>query len=488
MATDIAGLFGLTPQGLDQQRYQQDLKQGYELAQLDPGAAARATLQSGVGQLGRGIAGMMGIEDPQMKLISARQSIIGQLDQTDPASLLKGAQMLTQMGDQQGAFALADYARKAQESLAQTKQRQAAALASEAQAGRERQQATPNDIQIANRIASLRDGITQLEAAEQTPENTRTKNILTYQLTELERISAKPEKQIAPNIKTVGVAEGPSKKAVLLDVNADQLFTYEIGADGKQYRKPYAGQVNRVTSTTNVGVKLPEQEKEEKGARGKMLVKQYEGVSDQARIAVRTLPSLESNLSILDKGFDTGFGTEVIAAGAKVLGALGVPEAERLATNAQTFLANANAAVLQRQLEQKGPQTESDAQRITTTGAQFGNTKEANRFLISVAKAQLKRDIDQRNFYDKWWKANSTYDGAEDAWFSGEGGKSLFDRPELKAYKVKESAASQIPSQSAVSANIPQAAIDALNRGVGTDAQFDAQFGAGSAKRVKGGR
>jgi hypothetical protein len=123
MATDIAGLFGITPQGLSQQRYQQDLRQGYELAQLDPGAAARATLQSGVGQLGRGIAGMMGVEDPQMKLISARQSIIGQLDQTDPASLLKGAQMLTQMGDQQGAFALADYARKAQESIALAQQR-----------------------------------------------------------------------------------------------------------------------------------------------------------------------------------------------------------------------------------------------------------------------------------------------------------------------------------------------------------------------------
>jgi hypothetical protein len=123
MATDIAGLFGITPQGLSQQRYQQDLKQGYELAQLDPGAAARATLQSGVGQLGRGIAGMMGVEDPQMKLISARQSVIGQLDQTDPASLLKGAQMLTQMGDQQGAFALADYARKAQSDIALAQQR-----------------------------------------------------------------------------------------------------------------------------------------------------------------------------------------------------------------------------------------------------------------------------------------------------------------------------------------------------------------------------
>jgi hypothetical protein len=487
MATDIAGLFGLTPQMYEQGIRQSAMNEGAAYARMAPEDRAIAGIYSAGAGLGRA-GGMLGVEDPQMKLISARQSIIGQLDQTDPTALLKGAQMLTQMGDQQGAFALADYARKAQESIAQTKQRQAAALASEAQAGRERQQATPNDIQIANRIASLKDGITQLEAAEQTPENTRTKNILTYQLSELERITAKPEKQIAPNIKTVGVAEGPSKKAVLLDVNADQLFTYEIGADGKQYRKPYAGQVNRVTSTTNVGLKLPEQEKEEKGARGKMLVKQYEGVSDQARIALRTLPSLESNLSILDKGFDTGFGTEVVAAGAKVLGALGVPEAERLATNAQTFLANANAAVLQRQLEQKGPQTESDAQRITTTGAQFGNTKEANRFLISVAKAQLKRDVDQRNFYDKWWKANSTYDGAEDAWFSGEGGRSLFDRPELKAYKVKESAASQIPSQSAVSTNIPQDAINALKRGVGTDAQFDEMFGQGAAKRVRGNK
>jgi hypothetical protein len=473
---DIASLFGLTPEGLAQQRYQQDLKQGYELAQLDPGAAARATLQSGVGQLGRGIAGMMGIEDPQMKLISARQSILSQTDQTDPASLLKSAKTLFDMGDQQGGFALADYARKAESEIAQAKQRLAAAT-------REHQQAIPPDILKAQTEATLKAKIRELAGYEQTPEIANATAMLTDQLNALTRT-----KETAPNIKTVGVAEGPSKKAVLLDVNADQLFTYEIGADGKQYRKPYAGQVNRVTSTTTVGVKLPEQEKEEKGARGKMLVKQYEGVSDQARIAVRTLPSLESNLSILDKGFDTGFGTEVVAAGAKVLAALGVPEAERLATNAQTFLANANAAVLQRQLEQKGPQTESDAQRITTTGAQFGNTKEANRFLIGVAKAQLKRDIDQRNFYDKWWKTNSTYDGAEDAWFSGEGGRSLFDRPELKAYRVKESAASQIPSQMQNATNIPQAAIDALKRGAGTDAQFDALFGAGSAQRVKGGR
>ena len=195
MATDVLGLFGLTPEGLDQQRYQQDLASGYKLAQLSRGDAARATLNAGVGQLGRGIAGMMGVEDPQMKLISARQQIISQLDQTDPTALLRGAQMLTQMGDQQGAFALADYARKAQESIAQTKQRQAAALASEAQANRERQQATPNDIQIANELSTLQDTLDQLKAQPASPQRDRAMNLLTTRYTELQRLTTKPEQK-----------------------------------------------------------------------------------------------------------------------------------------------------------------------------------------------------------------------------------------------------------------------------------------------------
>jgi len=179
-------------------------------------------------------------------------------------------------------------------------------------------------------------------------------------------------------------------------------------------------------------VYLPPQASEEQKARGTMLVKQYGAVSDQADIALKTIPAIQDNLKILENGFNTGFGTEAQAAGAKVLGALGVKDAEKYATNAQTFSANATQAVLQRQLEQKGPQTESDAQRIKETGAQLGNTAAANKFMLTVAQEKLKRDIEQRNFYDKWWKTNKTYDGAEDAWYAGDGGKSLFDRPALK--------------------------------------------------------
>ena len=195
---------------------------------------------------------------------------------------------------------------------------------------------------------------------------------------------------------------------------------------------------------TQVNVKLPPLENAELKGKGELNVKQYGAISDAARLASKTLPSLDIQSNILDKGFKTGFGTDAQKAGASVLASLGIPEAARFATDAQTFLASTQQAVLQRQLEQKGPQTESDAQRITQTGAQLGNTPDANRFLIDVAKGQYKRDIEQRSFFDKWWSQNKTYEGAEDAWYAGDGGKSLFDRPELKKYAPKAAAAATL--------------------------------------------
>ena len=109
--------------------------------------------------------------------------------------------------------------------------------------------------------------------------------------------------------------------------------------------------------------------------------------------------------------------------------------------------------MLQKQLEQKGPQTESDAKRIEQIGAQLGKTKQANEFILAAAREQLQRDIEQRNFYDRWYKTNKTYDGAEDAWFTGEGGKSLFDRPGLKKYAV--SAAPAASTETPAAANKP---------------------------------
>ena len=176
------------------------------------------------------------------------------------------------------------------------------------------------------------------------------------------------------------------------------------------------------------------QESEELGARGKLLVKQYDDVSEQAKVSLRTRSVLQTNLDILERGFNTGFGTETKAAAASVLATLGLKDASKYAANAQMFNAAVNQIVLQAQLAQKGPQTEADARRITDTTAKLGNEKEANKFILKVAIAQANKDIKQRDFYSKWFTKYKTYDGAEDAWYESEGGESIFNRPELKQY------------------------------------------------------
>ena len=151
----VAGLFGLTSEMYGEQQRRSALREGIDLAQLDPASRGAAMTYAGARGLGNAIGGAFGVEDPQLKMISARNTIAQQIDQTNPESILQGAQMLAQMGDQQGAMALAQYARQAQGEMAQTQQRRAAALASTAQATRERQQASPKEVQLARAKAEL---------------------------------------------------------------------------------------------------------------------------------------------------------------------------------------------------------------------------------------------------------------------------------------------------------------------------------------------
>jgi len=203
----VTSLFGINPQMFGEQQRVSALNEGIALAQLDPAARGAALTYAGAKGLGTAIGGAMGVEDPQLKLISTRNAIAQQIDQTDPESILKGAQMLAQAGDQQGAMALAQYARQAQSEMAQTQQRKAAAQASLAQASRERQQATPNDIQIANEIATLEDTLSRIEELPADPERTRAKNMLNTRLAELRRLTAKGEKAQSFGVEREAIAK-----------------------------------------------------------------------------------------------------------------------------------------------------------------------------------------------------------------------------------------------------------------------------------------
>ena len=202
MADNIVGsLFGLNPQMYGEQQRRSALQEGITLAQLDPASRGAALTYAGARGLGGAIGGAMGIEDPQLKMISARNTIAQQIDQTDPESILKGAQMLAQMGDQQGAMALAQYARQAQSEMALAQQRTAAAT-------RERQQAVPKEIVIANEKARITDQIDQLRMQEPTPENTRASRILTTQLAELEKLDDKSKRTVVVGNALVDATTG----------------------------------------------------------------------------------------------------------------------------------------------------------------------------------------------------------------------------------------------------------------------------------------
>ena len=176
----------------------------------------------------------------------------------------------------------------------------------------------------------------------------------------------------------------------------------------------------------------------EREAIGKLRVEEYKQLGDEANTARRTLPNLDTAEKILNSGFNTNWSTETQAAAAKVLAALGVPEAAKFATNAQVFLSQSRQATNDRMLAQKGVQTENDFKRLDEIGFRLGNQPEANRFIISVNRALNKQTIDKHAFFTQWENKNDTLKGAEQAWQNGAGGRSIFDRPELKQYATPE--------------------------------------------------
>jgi hypothetical protein len=145
MATsDILGLFMSPEQYQAQQMAQQqagEQQRAFNFANLTPLQQANYGVFMGAQQLGRGITGLLGVQDPQLQRIRQRQEIMQTINPADPESLMAGIQRASQMGDQELALTLADYARKARGDLALAEQRE--------------REKVPEAIQIAEEIRKL---------------------------------------------------------------------------------------------------------------------------------------------------------------------------------------------------------------------------------------------------------------------------------------------------------------------------------------------
>jgi hypothetical protein len=331
MAEIVGSLFGITPDLYERQLRAQDEDRAIRMANLAPGARGAAMIQSGAAGLTRGLGGLLGAEDPQMRLISARQQIMSQTDQSDPQSLANAANQLNAMGDTQGAMALMDYVRKSQLQIAERQQRLSAGRASEAQATRERM--TPqqqNAIAYASTVAE--PGTPQFNSVYQRtlqdlinkekPDLTSTeqKNANAIALTAGPQGSAAYiEKFNAEMIRLTSKAEGrPLIKEIGVAANTrEPVYTYQEGnnppqqiiyktVDGKQTMIPYTGGVDRTTATSKTEVKLPEGDSEFVKEMGKLDAKKVSEAVLTRETATSTINSLNKLASLPDNQLITG--------------------------------------------------------------------------------------------------------------------------------------------------------------------------------------
>jgi len=257
MADIVQSLFGVTPELYQQAQAQRASEAALQYAKLDPFQQANFAIGRGAYQL----AGALGGTDPQLQMISTRNSIARQINYNDPNSIMQGVQMLSQAGDTVGAMQLADVARKMESEMAQTFQRTAAGQASLAAAGRERQQATPEKIQLARELALAK-------GQPGTPEFAAEYNTQLTRLTTTSSTAATPEKiQLARELAAqVGAPGSPEYIAAyrteltrLTTTERPEAMTQEMrnaaalaslkGAPGSpEFNAEYSAQLGRLTT------------------------------------------------------------------------------------------------------------------------------------------------------------------------------------------------------------------------------------------------
>jgi hypothetical protein len=122
MAEIVGGLFGVTPEALQMQREKQSQQEALNFAQLqDPFARANYQIYQGASGLGRQISGLLGAQDPEMMRIQQRQSMLQNIDLTNPESLKQGIQTATQNKDYQLANELANKLQTATKAILDTR-------------------------------------------------------------------------------------------------------------------------------------------------------------------------------------------------------------------------------------------------------------------------------------------------------------------------------------------------------------------------------
>jgi hypothetical protein len=110
---------------------------------------------------------------------------------------------------------------------------------------------------------------------------------------------------------------------------------------------------------------------------------------------------LDSVSILRNTNLQTGFGTETVANIANMLGAAGIKEPQKFATNAQIFQKEGSKALLNILASQKGSQTERDALTGRETFVTLADTPQAKDFTLDLAQSMALQDQRKAAYFQK---------------------------------------------------------------------------------------
>lgn len=385
----ITGLFGSSPYELQQGRQAALSKAADAYGQTNPNDPygfdrARSGLYMAGNQLGGGIAGLLGAEDPEMKKAADLQGILQQFDMTTPEGLMQAGKAAQAKG----------YGNEAMQAFAKAREMQAAALEAQVKKSNifKNMDNTTNEMRNAAAVASsvAKPGTPEWDAAY---------------AARLDELASKDA-----TVQKVGVAER-SREPVYRD-KAGQ-FIYGKDAEGKQVRIPFNGGVDQTTSKTTVDARNIGESAFVKEL-GQLDAKQVNVAMDTRKAAIDKLNTLQKMVDIESRPLISGSLAEQRTDVSNFLNTLGLSsKADRMKTaNSQEYIKYSTGLVLD-DLKKTGYNPSNvDMKVVQATIARLETDpmarRELTQFMITAANKSIK-EADNLETYARANKGLSGY-------------------------------------------------------------------------------
>ena len=301
MATDISGLFGMTPESYQLAQEKQAQEQALQYAGMNPFQQANYGLFMGGRQLGGALGQALGAQDPMLQMISQQQALLRTVNPNDPASLMEAAQKASAINPQL-AMGLAAKAQELKTSMTEQMQKAAAAQSNLASAAK-----------AAWEIGDQGKAMKLLETAKYTPESVAAYIKGEGDLVPVDKL-AKPASDFVAKAVELGFGDKPSYGAY----KPEQVQAINKAIFEEDIKKKAAG---AAATRIDLGTAIQEIYGKE-GAKERS--KAWEEAGKAYTEGKSTLGLLDTFEKTAKAGF-TGTGADAKLALSKTLNALGVP-------------------------------------------------------------------------------------------------------------------------------------------------------------------